>query len=279
MSQISFEFFPPRTERGRTSLVRTATQLAEFVPAFYSVTYGAGGSTREGTFATVARLREAGFNAAPHLSWGSDDEDGLVAFVGDYTRLGVDRVVALRGDVPSGVGPRRQVRHAEELVKLLRARIEAPLAVEVAAYPEVHPDAPSAEADIGYLKRKVDAGADGCITQYFYNADAFFQFRDRCAASGIHVPIVPGIMPITNVATLLQFSRKAGVDIPRWLRMRLNELDGDDEALRAFGRDVVTALCERLIAGGAPGIHFYTLNKAPPTAAVARNLGLQALRD
>jgi len=274
MSQISFEFFPPRTERGRTNLVATAQRLAAFRPAFYSVTYGAAGSTRDRTFATVADLRAAGINAAPHLSWGSDDEDGLVDFLGEYLHLGVDRVVALRGDVPSGIGTTREVRHAEDLVRLIRARIDAPLVVEVAAYPEVHPEAGSAARDIHFLKRKVDAGADGCITQYFYNVDAYFHFRDRCVAGGIDVPIVPGVMPITNFDRLKTFSEKAGVDIPRWLRIRLAEFEGDDDGLRAFGGDVVTALCARLLEGGAPGIHFYTLNKAAPTSLVAGNLGL-----
>ena len=274
MAEVSFEFFPPRTQRGRDNLVRTAQRLAAFRPAFYSVTYGAGGSTRDRTFATVAGLRGAGINAVPHLSWGGDDGDTVIALVNDYLDLGIDRIVALRGDVPSGAGLARSVRHAEDLVRLIRERIEAPLAIEVGAYPEVHPDAATAEADISFLKRKVDAGADGCITQYFYNAEAFFHFRDRCTAHGIDVPIVPGVMPITNYANLVKFSDKAGVDIPRWIRLRLDELDGDDEALRTFGCEVVTTLCRTLVDGGAPGIHFYTMNNAAPTAEIARNLGL-----
>ena len=273
-AEISFEFFPPRTERGRANLVRTATELAAFHPAFYSVTYGAGGSTREGTFAAVRQLRGEGFNAAPHLSWSDASEDEVLATVAAYRALGVTRLVVLRGDAPSGAGPGTASRHAEALVRLLRARAPSPLTLHVAAYPEVHPQAPSASADVDFLKRKVAAGADGCITQYFYNAEAYFDFRERCVARGINVPIVPGVMPISNRGNLLRFSQRAGADVPRWIRMRLDELDGDNAALSAFGTDVVTALCERLLAGEAPGLHFYTLNKAAPTAAVARNLNL-----
>lgn len=272
MPQISFEFFPPQASRGRANLVRTAARLARFDPVFYSVTYGAGGSTRERTFDAVASLRDAGSNAIPHLSWGGDTADSVVALLAGYLKLGIDRVVALRGDVPSGAGTSHQLRHADALVRLIRDRIEAPLHIEVAAYPEVHPDAPSASADIDYLKRKIDAGASGCITQYFYNAEAYFHFRDRCAAAGIAAPIVPGVMPITNYETLDRFSVQAGVDLPRWLRRRLDELQPHQEALIAFGTDVVSALCRRLLDGGAPGLHFYTLNKAPPTEAIVERL-------
>ena len=273
MPQISFEFFPPQTPRGRANLVRTAEVLVRFRPAFYSVTYGAGGSTRERTFDAVAALRESGINAIPHLSWGGDTQDAVVALLGDYLKLGVDRVVALRGDLPSGAGTSRQLRHADSLVRLIRSRIDAPIAIEVAAYPEVHPDAPSASADVKFLKDKIDAGASGCITQYFYNAEAYFDFRDRCAAAGIDVPIVPGIMPISNTETLVRFSAKAGVDIPRWLQRRLDEIR-DDSDLLAFGTEVVSRLCRRLLDNDAPGLHFYTLNKARPTEAIAEEIGL-----
>ena len=272
--QISFEFFPPQTPRGRANLVHTAEVLKRFRPAFYSVTYGAGGSTRERTFDAVAALRGSGVNGIPHLSWGGDTEDAVVALLGDYLKLGVDRIVALRGDLPSGAGTSRQLRHADALIRLIRSRIDSPLFIEVAAYPEVHPDAPSASADIDFLKGKIEAGANGCITQYFYNAEAYFDFRDRCAAAGIDVPIVPGIMPISNYDTLVRFSAKAGVDIPRWLRRRLDEVQGDSAALLALGTDVVSTLCNRLLEGDAPGLHFYTLNKAPPTAAIAEKIGL-----
>lgn len=268
MVSLSFEFFPPQTTRGRAALIRTARRLGEYNPAFYSVTYGAGGSTRDRTFAAVSELRGAGIEAVPHLSWGSDSAEQVLDLVAAYQRQGVERLVVLRGDVPSGVGTTKQVRHAEQLVRLIRDRIHAPLVLEVAAYPEVHPEAPSADGDIEYLKRKVDAGADGCITQYFYNPDAYFYFRDRCTAVGIAVPIVPGIMPISNYENLVRFSDKAGAEIPRWIRTRLKDLNSDADALGRFGADVVTALCERLVAGGAPGLHFYTLNKAAPTVAV-----------
>ena len=272
MVSFSFEFFPPRTARGRTTLIQTARRLGDYSPAFYSVTYGAGGSTRDRTFATVSELRAAGLDAVPHLSWGSDAAEQVLDLVGAYQRQGVERLVVLRGDVPSGVGTKAEIRHAEQLVRLIRARVDAPLVLEVAAYPEVHPEAPSADADIEYLKRKVDAGADGCITQYFYNADAYFYFRDRCVAAGIAVPIVPGIMPISNYDNLVRFSDKAGAEIPRWIRTRLGDLSPDADALGKFGADVVTTLCDRLIAGGAPGLHFYTLNKVGPTAAVVAGL-------
>ena len=272
MVSLSFEFFPPRTPRGRAALIRTAKRLGEYDPAFYSVTYGAGGSTRDRTFATVSELRAAGFEAVPHLSWGSDSAEQVLDLVAAYQRQGVERLVVLRGDVPSGVGTRAQIRHAEQLVRLIRDRVHAPLALEVAAYPEIHPEAPSADADIKYLKRKVDAGADGCITQYFYNADAYFYFRDRCGAAGITVPIVPGIMPISNYDNLVRFSDKAGAEIPRWIRTRLKDLSPDADALGQFGADVVTTLCERLVAGGAPGLHFYTLNNVGPTAAIVTGL-------
>lgn len=268
--QISFEFFPPRAPRGRANLVYTAERLARVHPAFYSVTYGAGGATREHTFAAVSSLSEAGYCVAPHLSWGADSQARVLELIGAYLRLGIRRLVALRGDLPSGMGSSKQIRHAEELVRLIRAEVDAPLALDVAAYPEVHPEAPSAAADIDFLKRKVDAGANGCITQYFYNADGFFHFRDACAAAGVDVPIVPGIMPIADYAKLVRFSAKAGAEIPRWLQMRLEALDS--AAQQDFGAEVVAALCERLLQGGVPGLHFYTLNRAAPTLAILDRL-------
>lgn len=272
--EVSFEFFPPRTQRGRTNLLRAAERLAEFAPAFFSVTYGAGGTTRDGTFATVASLRAKGHQVVPHLSWGAVSEEDVLATVAGYREIGVARLVVLRGDAPSGVGAGAVSRHAEELVRLLRARLDGPLTLYVGAYPEVHPQAPSPSADVEFLKRKVDAGADSCITQYFYNPEAYFDFRDRCAAHGVKVPIVPGVMPITERGNLLRFSERAGADVPRWIRKRLDELDGDAAALGEFGAQVVATLCERLLAGGAPGLHFYTLNKAAPTAAVLHGAGL-----
>ena len=274
--ELSFEFFPPQTAPGRARLLDTAKALGAYAPAFYSVTYGAGGSTRQRTFATVSELATAGLPVAPHVSWGGDDAETILALVANYQRQGIERLVALRGDIPSGIGAGRQVRHAEALVRLIRTEVADPPTLAVAAYPEVHPEAPSAEADIGYLKRKVDAGAALCITQYFYNADGYFHFRDRCAAAGIGAPIVPGVMPIANYPSLKRFSAKAGAEIPRWMRTRLDDLTDDDTGLRAFADEAVTALCERLLAGGVPGMHFYTLNKRAPTAAVLDNLGLAA---
>lgn len=277
--RLSFEFFPPKTDRGRANLLRTATRLLEAggdATEFCSVTYGAGGSTRTGTFEAVHALREGGINAVPHLSWGADPAAAMRKFLARYRELGVDRIVALRGDIPSGVGPRSQVHHAVELVRLIREAEDDRFRIEVAAYPEVHPDAPSPEADLDYLKEKVDAGADGCITQYFYHPESYCYFVDRCRARGIEVPIVPGVMPITNYEGLVRFSDACGADIPRWIRLRLAAYRDDEASLVAFGTDVVTRLCQRLLDDGAPGLHFYTLNKAPPTLAIAGNLGLAA---
>ncbi len=274
--RISFEFFPPKTEMGRANLLRTAQRLQCFGPAFCSVTYGADGSTRQRTLGVVQQLRSAGVNAVPHLSWSGGDEGVVLRLLGAYQALGVDRMVALRGDALPAGGETNPVRYAEDLVRLIRAHTDALPVLDVAAYPEVHPEAPSAAADVRHLKRKLDAGADGCITQYFYNADSYFYFRDRCATTGIHAPIVPGVMPITNYANLARFSDKVGAELPRWMRRRLEELSGDNDALCAFGAEVVTALCRRLLEQKAPGLHFYTLNKALPTEAVASGLGLSA---
>ena len=280
--RLSFEFFPPRTRQGLDKLLRTAARLDALIGAatdFCSVTYGAGGSTRRGTFETVSALRRAGFNAAPHLSWSMDSADEVAALVESYLRLGVDRIVALRGDAPSGMGGGRSLRHAEALVRLLRERFGRRFRIEVAAYPEVHPDAASPEQDLHYLERKVGAGADGCITQYFYNADAYFHFVECCQARGMQAPIVPGIMPVDNYAALARFSAACGAELPRWIRKRLHALQDDAPALRRFGADMVAKLCAKLLEGGAPGLHFYTLNKAAPTAAVIGKLDGAAFRS
>lgn len=274
MADLSFEFFPPRTAAGARTLVRTANSLLEGRSAWCSVTYGAGGSTRDGTFETVSTLREAGIDIAPHLSWGRDETEDILGLIDNYTAMGIQRIVALRGDRPSGVGSGWRGHYAEDLVRLIRQHVTAPMEISVAAYPEVHPDAQSAQADLDFLKRKLEAGADVCITQYFYNADAYFDFRDRCEAANITAPIVAGIMPISNYQNLVRFSDKCGAEIPRWLRHRLADLDGNDEALADFGADVVTALCQRLLDGDVPGIHFYTLNRADPTLKVLANLAL-----
>ena len=260
--RVSFEFFPPRTAQGRTNLARTADQLRRAGPEFFSVTYGAGGSTRDRTFEAVQTLRDAGFNTAPHLSWGDDDAAAIEHRIADYLRMGVNRLVALRGDIPSGTGLPPNVRHAEELVRHIREHFGSDLRIEVGCYPEVHPDAPSPDADVAFLKRKVDAGANNCITQYFYNPDSYFFFVDRCRQQGIKIPIVAGIMPITNYEGLVRFSDNCGAEIPRWIRLRLLAYKDDLPSLRAFGADAVTSLCAKLLDGGAPGLHFYTLNKA-----------------
>jgi methylenetetrahydrofolate reductase (NADPH) len=273
-ARLSFEFFPPKTKKGRENLLQTAEQLNKRSPAFFSVTYGAGGSTRDGTFDAVQALRADGLNAVPHLSWGADRKDSVIELIERYQRMGVNRMVALRGDIPSGVGTSKNIHYAEELVRLIRTNFGHCFHLEVGAYPEVHPDSPSPEDDISYLKFKVDAGADSCITQYFYNSDSYFYFVDRCRASQINVPIVPGIMPITNYEGLVRFSNNCGAEIPRWIRLRLKDLKDDQASLQSFGIEVVTNLCQTLLQGGAPGLHFYTLNRAEPTEEIARNLSL-----
>jgi methylenetetrahydrofolate reductase (NADPH) len=272
--QISYEFFPPQTEAGRTRLIETAEALAATDPAYFSVTYGAGGSTRTRTYETVVKLMENGMTTAPHLSWGDDSESTLLSLIEKYRELGVTDMVALRGDPPSGIGSTAHIRRAHSLVNLIRRHFGNTFNLYVAAYPETHPDAISPEGDIRFLRKKIDSGANGCITQYFFNADSYFYFIDRCRSHGIETPIVPGIMPITNYEGLVKFSDGCGADIPRWIRTRLAHLADNPEDLLAFGIEVVTNLCERLLNGGAPGIHFYTLNKPHASVQIARNLGL-----
>jgi methylenetetrahydrofolate reductase (NADPH) len=266
---FSFEFFPPKTEKGRSNLLRTVARLKAHEPEFFSVTYGAGGSTREGTFETVSAVASQGLAVAPHLSMGTDDAAAVVALLERYRDLGVRRVVALRGDIPSGIGGTRHIRFAAELVSLIRAHFGTDFHIEVAAYPEIHPDAASPVADLEFFRQKVDAGADSAITQYFYNADAYFEFVNRVRAAAIDVPIVAGVMPITNFANLAD---GCGAEIPRWIRLRLEALQDDAASLKAFGTDVVASLCQRLLDGGAPGLHFYTLNQAVPTEAILAQL-------
>ena len=272
--QISYEFFPPQTEAGRTRLIETAEALAVTDPAYFSVTYGAGGSTRTRTYETVVKLMENGMTTAPHLSWGDDSESTLLSLIEKYRELGVTDMVALRGDPPSGIGSTAHIRRAHSLVNLIRRHFGNTFNLYVAAYPETHPDAISPEGDIRFLREKIESGANGCITQYFFNADSYFYFIDRCRSHGIETPIVPGIMPITNYEGLVKFSDGCGADIPRWIRTRLAHLADNPEDLLAFGIEVVTNLCERLLNGGAPGIHFYTLNKPHASVQIARNLGL-----
>ncbi len=271
---INFEFFPPKTEAGQAKLVAVANVLADEQPEFFSVTYGAGGSTRDGTRRTVLQLNnEVGVPAAPHLSCVGDSREDLRTLLNDYRAQGIQRIVALRGDLPSGMGHASgELRYANELVEFIRAETGDHFKLEVAAYPESHPQAPNFETDLKNFIRKAQAGADSAITQYFFNADCYFHFVDRVRQAGVDIPIIPGIMPITNYSKLARFSDACGAEIPRWIRKQLEAYGDDSDSIKAFGTEVNSQLCERLIEGGAPGLHFYTLNQAEPTVAVLRNL-------
>ncbi len=271
--KLSFEFFPPKSEAGRARIQSTRDELAVLQPDFYSVTYGAGGSTREFTYDTEIDIQKSGHQAAPHLSFGGDGEEQVVELLDKYVEQGINRVVALRGDIPSGIGATRLV-YASELVELLREKYGDHFTIAVACYPEIHPEAPGYDSDIDYLRRKMDAGADLAISQYFFNAEAFSYFMERCQSAGIDKPIYPGIMPITNSVNLLRFSDNCGADIPRWIRKRLEDYQDDEASLLSFGEEVVSSLCDQLIAMGVPGFHFYTMNRSAPTLNICRNLGL-----
>ncbi|SNR78979.1 5,10-methylenetetrahydrofolate reductase (NAD(P)) [Methylobacillus rhizosphaerae] len=272
---ISFEFFPPKTADGMEKLRNARTQLAAFAPQFFSVTFGAGGSTRDRTFETVVDIQQAGFEGAPHLSCISADKAEIRDLLAQYQAQGIKRLVALRGDIPSGEVSSGDFRYANELVEFIRAETGDWFKIEVAAYPEFHPESSSPGADIQHFKHKVEAGADAAITQYFYNADAYFRFMDQSRKLGIDIPIVPGIMPIYNFTQLARFSSVCGAEIPRWLRLRLQDYGDDLASLRAFGAEVVRTLCEQLLAGGAPGLHFYTLNQAGTITSILEQLDLQ----
>ncbi len=262
MTRLSFEFFPPREGDGVSKLMQNVVpRLQSAKPLFYSVTYGAGGSTREGTFETVAALIAAGHQAAPHLSMGADADDTIVKLLERYREIGVRRIVALRGDVPSGLGRSLRAANAQALVTLIRKHFANHFEIEVAAYPEVHPDATSPVVDLDYFAAKVDAGATSAITQYFYSPYAYYDFRERCAARGISIPLYVGIMPITSVESIVRFSAKAGADIPRWMLKKLESIADDEAAVRDFGCDVCIRLCEELLKTDAPGFHLYTLNR------------------
>lgn len=275
---FSVEFFPPRTAVGETKLDEVHSELALLKPDFFSVTYGAGGSTREGTRQLVLRYQTAGSTVAPHLSFGGLNEDELLELLLEYKSHGINRLVALRGDIPSGAGSAAQHRYANELVSYVRQTTGDHFHIDVACYPEIHPESASYKSDVEFFKRKVDAGADSAITQYFYNADAYFRFVDYCQSQQINVPIVPGIMPITNYANLSRFSANCGAEIPQWLRHRLDGFGDDTESLREFGLEVVTTLCEQLLEGGAPGLHFYSMNLARPVTQIWHNLSLSDRR-
>ena len=270
--EISIEFFPPQTPEGVEKLRSTRQELAKLQPQFFSVTYGAGGSTRERTFAVVKEIAAEGFDAAPHLSCIGSTRESIREILGEYKAAGIKRVVALRGDLPSGMAEAGEFRYANELVEFIRAETGDWFSIEVAAYPEWHPQAKSPKHDLEAFARKVKAGANSAITQYFYNADAYFHFVDEARALGVDVPIVPGIMPIAGFTKLARFSDACGADIPRWMRKKFESFGDDTESIRAFGLDVVTELCQRLIQGGAPGLHFYAMNQAKLTNEIYQRL-------
>jgi methylenetetrahydrofolate reductase (NADPH) len=276
--QFSFELFPPKTEQGHAKLQQTVAELKQLQPAYFSVTYGAGGSTQANTFATIEWLRAEQINTAPHLSCIGASKAEIDSILQRYIEQGINRLVALRGDLPSGAGAGElhDFSYANELVRHIRQTSGDHFHIEVAAYPEFHPQAKSPSKDLDHFFNKVRAGANAAITQYFYNPDAYFSFIDACESAGLSIPIVPGIMPITNHGQLVRFSDACGAEIPRWIRRRLEEYGDDLDSIRAFGLDVVTALCERLLAQGAPGLHFYTMNQAGPTAELWRRLKLTA---
>jgi methylenetetrahydrofolate reductase (NADPH) len=273
MTAISFEFFPPKTDEQRDGLGKTVRALKTHAPQYVSMTFGAGGSTLSYTVDAVRGLHhEHALDAAPHLSCMGGTRAEIAALLTSYREIGVRRIVALRGDLPSGMASFGDFRYASDLVAFIRAETGDHFHIEVACYPEVHPQAEDAHADLANFKRKVDAGANGAITQYFYNADGYFRFVDAARRLGIDAPIVPGIMPIANFSQLRRFSEMCGAEIPRWLGKRLTALGDDAEAIREFSADVVADLCRKLIAGGASGLHFYTLNRAKPTQAILERM-------
>lgn len=272
--KFSFEFFPPKTEKGEANLRNTVAKLGKLDPLFFSVTFGAGGSTQQGTVDTICNILEAGYNAAPHLSCIGSTRENIRELLQTYVDKGVKRLVALRGDMPSGMQETGEFRYANELVEFIRRETGDHFHIEVAAYPETHPQAESAQTDIANFMRKVNAGANAGITQYFFNPDAYYRFIDDCEKQGLDIPVVPGIMPITNFSNLARFSDSCGAEIPRWIRKRLQGYGDDIESIRAFGEDVVSELCRQLLEAGAPGLHFYTMNQSAPTLALYHNLGL-----
>ena len=272
-AHVSFEFYPPKTDEQRTQLDRAAARLKAHAPEYVSCTFGAGGSTLSYTSETVRHLKQShGFDAAPHLSCMGGSREEIRELLRLYRALGCKRIVALRGDLPSGMGHPGDLRYASELIRFIRAEHGDAFHIEVGAYPETHPQADDALVDLKHFKAKVDAGADGAITQYFYNADAYFRFVDDARAQGIDLPIVPGIMPIANFSQLRRFSEACGAQIPRWIDQRMRAFGDDAGAVREFAADVVAALCRRLVEGGAPALHFYTLNLAKPTQTVLQRL-------
>ncbi|EAT11056.1 methylenetetrahydrofolate reductase [NAD(P)H] [Bermanella marisrubri] len=273
--RLSFEFFPTKTEEGTKKLYATRDKLAELKPDFFSVTFGAGGSTRDHTMDVVTKMNGMGVGTAPHLSCIGQSKDEIKQLLSTYADNKVERIVALRGDLPSGMAVSSgELKYANELVELIKQEHGDQFHLEVAAYPEMHPQAPNFEADLENFKRKVEAGADSAITQYFFNPDSYFYYVDRCMEMGIEIPIVPGIMPITNYSKLARFSDACGAEIPRWIRKQLEAYGDDVESIQKFGEEVVTQMCEDLVENDVPGLHFYTLNQADPCINIWKNLGL-----
>ena len=272
--QFSFEFFPPKTAEGTEKLIKVREKLGAVKPKYFSVTFGAGGSTQQGTFDTVTSIQQAGYQAAPHLSCIGSSKENIREILKDYMDKGISRIVTLRGDMPSGTHEIGEFRYANELVEFIRSETNDYFHIEVAAYPEFHPQATSAEDDLNNFKRKIEAGANSAITQYFFNPDAYFRFVNDCEDLNINIPIVPGIMPITNYTQLARFSDMCGSEIPRWIRKRLESYGDDKDSIKAFGEEVITEMCHQLLEAGAPGLHFYTMNMSAPTLAIWKNLGL-----
>jgi methylenetetrahydrofolate reductase (NADPH) len=273
---ISFEFFPPQTPEGTEKLTAARKRLAALKPEFFSCTFGAGGSTQDRTMDTIKLIHAEGHQAAPHLSCVGGTRENISALLKTYKEMGIKRIVALRGDLPSGMASIGEFHYANELVSFIRAQTGEHFHIEVAAYPEFHPQANSAREDMLNFKRKINAGANSAITQYFYNADAYFRFVDETRKLGVTAPIVPGIMPIVRYSQLARFSDTCGAEIPRWMRKTMEGYGDDVESVQAFGRDAVTQLCEKLIAGGAPALHFYTLNQANASIEILNRLGYRA---
>lgn len=272
---FSFEFFPPKTDKGAENLRAVRTQLAALKPRFFSVTYGAGGSTQANTLNTVLEIqRDSGIEAAPHLSCVGSSAEQIREILDTYRNNGIKHIVALRGDLPSGSRDLGKFRYANELVEFIRKETGDHFNIEVAAYPEMHPQAPNLKVDIDNFVRKVNAGANSAITQYFFNADAYWHFVDECVKKGVEIPIVPGIMPITNYSQLARFSDMCGAEIPRWLRKQLETYADDVESIAKFGEEFISLLCENLLETGAPGLHFYTMNRVEPTMSIWKNIGL-----
>lgn len=272
--RFSFEFFPPKTDKGRDKLQVVRDHLAEVHPDFFSVTYGAGGSTRDRTIDTVLSLHQQGISTAPHLSCVGSSKGSIAELLDLYQANGISRIVALRGDLPSGMGAAGELRYANDLVSFIREHSGDRFNIEVAAYPEFHPQARNAEDDLKNFARKVDAGANSAITQYFFNIDSYFYFIDRLEKMNVTIPVVPGIMPIVNYANLVRFSEMCGAEIPRWIRKQLEAYGDDSESIRRFGEDMLTEMCSKLLDAGAPGLHFYTLNQAEPSFNIWNNLKL-----